>query len=161
MTAAALLDACRARGLMLAAAESCTGGMVCAALTDIAGSSLVVERGLVTYSNRAKTDLLDVRPETLAAHGAVSAEVAREMAIGLLARAPVGLALAVTGVAGPGASEAKPEGLVFFAVALRDGPLRVERRDFGALGRAEVRARSVDTVLALALALVQGGPGRP
>ena len=114
---AAILERARAAGVRIATAESCTGGMVAAALTDIAGSSDVVERGLVTYSNAAKRELLGVRAETLAAHGAVSEQVAREMADGALARAPVGLAVSITGIAGPGGSEFKPEGRVCFALA--------------------------------------------
>ena len=111
-----VLDACRARGWHVATAESCTGGLVAGALTAIAGSSDVVERGYVTYSNEAKSELLGVAPETIAAHGAVSAETAAAMAQGALARAPVDLTISVTGVAGPGGgSVAKPVGLVILA----------------------------------------------
>src|SRR5436190_13992682 len=98
--AAALLDLCRRKGLTIATAESCTGGMVAAALTEIAGSSDVVERGFVTYSNEAKTELIGVSPALIAARGAVSAEVAIAMADGALARAPVDLAVSITGIAG-------------------------------------------------------------
>src|SRR5579859_645072 len=115
MLATAVLDACRAKRLRLATAESCTGGMVAAALTDIAGSSDVVERGFVTYSNEAKTELLGVPSEMIAAHGAVSAQVATAMVQGALARAPVELAVSITGIAGPGgATKGKPVGLVYF-----------------------------------------------
>ena len=136
---AAILERARAAGVRIATAESCTGGMVAAALTDIAGSSDVVERGLVTYSNAAKRELLGVRAETLAAHGAVSEQVAREMADGALARAPVGLAVSITGIAGPGGSEFKPEGRVCFALAARGRATFAETVEFGPLGRAAVR----------------------
>jgi nicotinamide-nucleotide amidase len=137
--ARAVLDACRARRRMLATAESCTGGMIAASLTEIAGSSDVVERGFVTYSNAAKSALLGVPPELIAAHGAVSAEVAEAMARGALDRAPVDLAVSVTGIAGPGgATAAKPVGLVYLAVARRGGACRTDRRVFGG-DRAAVR----------------------
>jgi nicotinamide-nucleotide amidase len=129
--AEAVLDACRRQGLLLATAESCTGGMVAAALTDIAGSSDVVERGFVTYSNGAKSDLLAVPPALITAHGAVSAEVAEAMTIGALALAPVDLAIAVTGVAGPGGGTAsKPVGLVWFGSGRKGGPVATESRQF-------------------------------
>ena len=145
--AEAVLNACRARGWKLATAESCTGGMIVAALTDIAGSSDVVERGFVTYSNAAKCQMLGVRGDTLAAHGAVSEEVAAEMAAGALARSEADIAVSVTGIAGPGGSEYKPEGRVCFGLARRDAPVETRLTDFGAPGRAEVRARSVETAL--------------
>lgn len=148
--AAALLEAARARGYHIATAESCTGGLVSAALTDIPGSSDVFDRGFVTYSYPSKTALLGVSPELLAAHGAVSEEVARAMAAGALARSGADLAIATTGVAGPGGSEEKPEGLVWFGIALK-GEVRAEKREFGPLGRAEVRAATVETALDLAL----------
>ncbi|RUY69046.1 CinA family protein, partial [Mesorhizobium sp. M7A.F.Ca.CA.001.13.1.1] len=114
----ALLQACQKRGIMLATAESCTGGMIIAALTDIAGSSAVVDRGFITYSNEAKMDMLGVSAATLDAHGAVSRETAIEMATGALTRSRAGLTLAVTGIAGPGGGSAeKPVGLVWFGVA--------------------------------------------
>lgn len=116
--AAALLDACRAKGLTLATAESCTGGLIAAALTAIAGSSDVVECGFVTYSNAAKMRMLGVPQTLLASHGAVSEPVARAMAEGALARSGAGLSIAVTGIAGPGGGSAeKPVGLVWFARA--------------------------------------------
>jgi nicotinamide-nucleotide amidase len=149
MTAPAeILALCRARGLTLASAESCTGGMVGAALTDVAGSSDVYERGVITYSNAAKTALLGVRPETLDAFGAVSEEVAREMAEGLLVRAPVDIAVSVTGIAGPGGSEHKPEGRVCFGLATKAG-CRAETVNFGALGRDAVRIAARDRALEL------------
>lgn len=146
--ARSVLDAARTRGLTIATAESCTGGMVSAALTDIPGSSDVFERGYVTYSNRAKVETIGVPQALLDAHGAVSAPVARAMAEGARARSGAGLAVAITGVAGPGGSAAKPEGLVHFAVAGPEG-LREERRDFGAIGRAAIRQASVETALDL------------
>lgn len=118
--AAALLDECRTRGIMLATAESCTGGLIVAALTAIAGSSDVVDRGFVAYSNEAKTDLVGVPPALIARHGAVSEEVARAMAEGALSRSIADIAVSVTGIAGPGGgSAAKPVGLVCFALAQR------------------------------------------
>jgi nicotinamide-nucleotide amidase len=150
--ARAVLGACREAGLRLATAESCTGGMVAAALTDIPGSSDVMERGFVTYSNAAKTELLAVSAEAIAAHGAVSEPVARAMAEGALARSPADLAVAITGIAGPGGgTAAKPEGLVHFACARRGRPTAHVRVEFGAIGRAEVRARSVEQALAMLL----------
>ncbi|RUV39586.1 CinA family protein, partial [Mesorhizobium sp. M7A.F.Ca.CA.004.04.2.1] len=120
----ALLQACQRRGIMLATAESCTGGMIIAALTDIAGSSAVIDRGFITYSNEAKMDMLGVSAATLGAHGAVSRETAIEMAAGALARSRAGLTLAVTGIAGPGGGSAeKPVGLVWFGVALDGRPI--------------------------------------
>jgi nicotinamide-nucleotide amidase len=142
--AARILDLARARGLKIATAESCTGGLVAAALTAIPGSSDVFERGFVTYSNDAKEELLGVPSAILAAHGAVSTESAQAMARGALARSRADLAVAITGVAGPGGGTAdKPVGLVHFAAAARDGRLIHRERRFGAIGRAEVRATSV------------------
>jgi nicotinamide-nucleotide amidase len=148
--AKAVLDACRERGWQLVMAESCTGGLVAAALTSIAGSSDVVERGFVTYSNKAKTELLGVPPATIAAHGAVSAETTAAMARGALGRAPANLAISVTGIAGPGGGNAtKPVGLVFVGLARRDGRCRTERRVFAG-DRSAVR----DAALRLALDLL-------
>ena len=147
--AQALLAACRAKKLMLATAESCTGGMIAAALTDIAGSSDVVERGFVTYSNEAKTEMLGVPAALIAAHGAVSAEVARAMAEGALAHAPVALAVSVTGIAGPGgATPGKPVGLVYFGIIRRGTAAMTERHVFPG-DRAEVRHAAVARALAL------------
>ncbi|MCC0044932.1 MAG: CinA family protein [Brucellaceae bacterium] len=129
-----------ARGIMLATAESCTGGMIAAALTDIAGSSTVVDRGFVTYSNEAKQDMLGVKAETLARFGAVSAETAREMAEGALAHSRAGIAVSVTGIAGPGGGNAeKPVGLVWFGLAQAGQPVHSEHRVFKNADRAEVR----------------------
>ena len=143
-----VLDLCRATGLRVATAESCTGGMIAARLTDVAGSSDVVDRGFVTYSNAAKVQMLGVREATLEAHGAVSEEVAREMAEGALARSDAGLAVAVTGIAGPGGSERKPEGRVCFGLA-GQGPTVTETVEFGPLGRAAVREATVARALDL------------
>lgn len=148
--ARAVLQAARARGWRVAAAESCTGGLVSAALTDIAGSSDVFDSGFVVYSYPAKIALLGVSEAVLAEHGAVCEPVARAMATGALAASRAQAAVAITGVAGPGASEAKPEGLVWFAVASPEG-VRSERRDFGPLGRAAVRQAAVDAALDLLL----------
>ncbi len=148
--ARALIEAARARGLRIATAESCTGGLVSAAITDVAGASDVFDRGFVSYSYPAKVAMLGVTQLLLTEHGAVSEAVARAMAEGALAASEADVAVAVTGVAGPGASEAKPEGLVWFATATAE-ETRALRRDFGALGREAVRARSVETALDLAL----------
>ncbi len=145
---ARLLDAARTQGATLALAESCTGGMVAACLTDIAGSSDVLDRGYVTYSNAAKIDMLGVAADTLAAHGAVSEPVAREMAEGARSRAGVTLAVSITGIAGPGGSEHKPEGRVCFGLATAEGT-HTETVEFGALGRASVRAAARDHALAM------------
>lgn len=149
MTPFALLQLARDKAATLATAESCTGGMVAAALTDIPGSSDVFDRGFVTYSNAAKTEMLGVSPATLAAHGAVSEEVAKEMAEGALARSAATLAVSITGIAGPGGSEHKPEGRVCFGLAARGQPTKTETVEFGAPGRAAVRAASRDHALML------------
>lgn len=145
-----VLEAAKAKGVMIATAESCTGGMVAAALTDIAGSSQVVDRGFVTYSNAAKTEVLAVLPETLARFGAVSEAVAQEMAHGAQRRSRADLAVSITGIAGPGGSEHKPEGRVCFA-CVSDTLERVETVEFGALGRAEVRRAARDHALKMLL----------
>lgn len=149
MSVSHILDRARVAGVRIATAESCTGGMVAAALTDVAGSSDVVECGFVTYSNTAKRSILGVRAASLKAYGAVSEEVAREMAEGSLARAGVQLAVAVTGIAGPGGSEFKPEGRVCFALAAEGRGTITETVEFGALGRARVRALARDHALSL------------
>lgn len=138
------------KGLTIATAESCTGGMVSASLTDVAGSSAVFERGYVTYSNAAKMELLGVSPATLEAFGAVSTEVAHEMAAGAQARARVHIAVSITGIAGPGGSAHKPEGRVCFGIASASG-ISVEQVDFGALGRAKVRVAARDHALRMIL----------
>ena len=146
---AALLQRARAQGVTIATAESCTGGMVAAALTDMAGSSDVFDRGFVTYSNAAKIAMLGVQAQTLADHGAVSEPVARQMAEGALRQSTATLAVSVTGIAGPGGSDFKPEGRVCFGVAMPGQPTRVETVEFGALGRAQVRTAARDRALAL------------
>lgn len=148
----ALLQACQQRGIMLATAESCTGGMIIAALTDIAGSSAVVDRGLITYSNEAKMEMLGVSAATLQAHGAVSRETVLEMTAGALARSRAGLVLAVTGIAGPGGgSPEKPVGLVWFGVALRGGPVAAELNMFADNGRDFIRRETVRHALEIGL----------
>lgn len=149
MSVADILDRARSQGVMIATAESCTGGMVAVALTDVPGSSAVVERGFVTYSNHAKIDMLGVSPETLAAFGAVSEEVAREMAEGALRHSPADLAVSITGIAGPGGSEHKPEGRVCFGLARTGQATVTETQDFGARGRDEVRRLSRDHALGM------------
>ena len=153
-----LLDLCRARKLAVAAAESCTGGLVAATLTEIPGSSDVFDRGFVTYSNDAKHAMLGVPLAMLASFGAVSRETAEAMARGALERSPANLAVAITGIAGPGgALPGKPVGLVHFAAAARGGGLSHVERRFGDIGRTEVRRASVAQALAMLreLALLQ------
>jgi len=134
----------------MATAESCTGGLVAALLTAIPGSSDVFERGFITYSNAAKTEMLGVAAELIGAHGAVSPEVARAMAEGAIARSAADLAVAVTGVAGPdGGTRAKPVGLVEFACAVRGGVTALVSERMGDLGRDQIRIRAVATALSL------------
>lgn len=148
--ATALLQTCRAKSLKIATAESCTGGLVAALLTEIAGSSDVFERGFVTYSNAAKNQLLGVSESLIDVCGAVSPEVARAMADGALTHSKADIAVSITGVAGPGGgSDLKPVGLVQFGCARRMKPIRSEERRFGDLGRARVRLASVDIALQL------------
>ena len=157
--AKALLALCRSRGLRIATAESCTGGLVAGALTEIAGSSDVVDRGFVTYSDAAKEAMLKVPAATLKRHGAVSAETAIAMAVGALKHSQADLAVAVTGIAGPGGgSKAKPVGLVHFAAARRDGRRIERRRLFGKIGRRRVRLKSVAEALKLLEILAQDAP---
>lgn len=154
--ARALLDLCRQKRLKLATAESCTGGLVAATLTDIPGSSDVLDRGFVTYSNAAKRAVLGVPTATLDHHGAVSRETAEAMATGALAHAPVDLAVSITGIAGPGGGTAeKPVGLVHFAVASRNGKLVHREQRFGDIGRGVVRRASVVEALAMLCNLVE------
>ena len=152
---AELLQTARVWGWRIATAESCTGGMVAAALTDIAGSSDVFDRGFVTYSNAAKVEMLGVRLETLESFGAVSEEVAREMARGALAHADASLAVSITGIAGPGGSEHKPEGRVCFAVAQDGRAIVTQTVEFGPMGRDKVRAAARDHALTLLLRAIQ------
>lgn len=157
MSAETLLARAGAAGVMVATAESCTGGLIAGAITEIPGSSAIFDRGFVTYTNAAKEQMLGVRAATLEAHGAVSEQVAREMAEGALARSDAALAVSVTGIAGPGGgTDTKPEGRVCFGLASRDAPTRTETVEFGPIGRAAVRAATVDHALAL---LLDGLPG--
>jgi nicotinamide-nucleotide amidase len=152
-----LLDLCRMRKLTVATAESCTGGLVAGALTDIPGSSDVIDRGFITYSNEAKRSMLGVNAITLATFGAVSKEIATQMAVGALERAGVDLAVSITGIAGPGgATPGKPVGLVHFAAAARDGRIIHRECRFGAIGRGAVRQRSVVEALRMLMELARG-----
>ena len=145
-----LLALCRARGLKIATAESCTGGLVAAALTEIAGSSDVVDCGFVTYSDAAKRKMLGVPAATLSRHGAVSAETALAMAKGALKKSQADISVAITGIAGPGGgSKQKPVGLVYFVAASVDGRRLARVRLFGVIGRTRVRLRSVAEALSL------------
>lgn len=139
-----LLDICRRKNLLVATAESCTAGLIAGTLTGVPGTSSILDRGFVTYSNQAKQDMLGVSPATLQAHGAVSRQTAEEMARGALAHAPVDLAVSVTGIAGPdGGSAEKPVGLVHFGAASRSGQFLHAEKRFGDIGRAGVRKQSV------------------
>jgi nicotinamide-nucleotide amidase len=154
--ARALLDLCRAKKLMVATAESCTGGLVAATLTEIPGSSDVLERGFVTYSNAAKETMLGVPSSVLEQFGAVSRETAETMATGALAHSPADLAVAVTGIAGPGGGTSdKPVGLVHFAAAARGGRLVHQECRFGDIGRAQVRLVSVRQALSMLNAVAE------
>jgi nicotinamide-nucleotide amidase len=156
--ARALLDLCRRKHLKIATAESCTGGLVAATLTEIPGSSDVIERGFVTYSDEAKQAMLGVPAGTLATYGAVSRQTAEAMAKGAIAHAPVDLAVSITGIAGPGGGTAgKPVGLVHFAGASRSGRLVHAERRFGDIGRGDVRLASVAQALAILQDLAQNG----
>jgi nicotinamide-nucleotide amidase len=156
-----LLDICRRKELTIATAESCTAGLVAGTLSEVPGVSSMLERGFITYSNQAKQEMLGVPAATLDAHGAVSRETAEAMAKGALARAPVNLAISVTGIAGPdGGSADKPVGLVHFGGASRGGQfVHVEKR-FGNPGRAEVRKRSVLQAFVMLHELAEKEPAR-
>ena len=146
-----LLEKARAAGATIATAESCTGGMIASAITDVPGSSDIFDRGFVTYSNAAKVGMLGVQPTTLDLYGAVSAETAQEMAEGALARSRATLTVSVTGIAGPGGSEHKPEGRVCFGLAQKGRPTQTETIDFGPLGRDAVRRATTDHALDMLL----------
>lgn len=147
----AVIEGCLRQRIMLATAESCTGGMIVAALTDIAGSSAIVDRGFVTYSNEAKIEMLGVLPATIERHGAVSEQTALEMAVGALSRSRAGIALSVTGIAGPGGgSVEKPVGLVWFGLARKGAAPIAEHKVFPDQGRAFIRRQSVEHALAMA-----------
>ena len=146
------IEACKSKGIMAATAESCTGGMIAAAITDIAGTSAIFDRAFITYSNEAKMEMIGVQEETLAAHGAVSKETALEMASGALARSNAAIALSVTGIAGPdGGSTEKPVGLVWFGVAVKNREPVAEKRLFENQGRDFIRTETVKTALQLGL----------
>ena len=145
-----LVERASATGIVIATAESCTGGMISAAITDITGSSRVLDRGFVTYSNAAKMDMLGVSADALDTHGAVSEQVAAEMAAGALKYSNATLSVSVTGIAGPGGSDFKPEGRVCFGIATNDG-VETQQIDFGALGRTGVREATVAHALELLL----------
>jgi nicotinamide-nucleotide amidase len=148
--AVSVLDEARHSGLRIVTAESCTGGLIAGLLTEIPGSSDVVERGFVVYSNEAKSDLLGVPMELIDLHGAVSEEVARAMAEGAIRNSRAQISVAVTGIAGPGGGTAdKPVGLVHFAAARRDRPTLSDVHRFGDIGRSAVRLGSVDAALVL------------
>ena len=157
-----LLDLCKDKELTLATAESCTGGLVAATLSEIPGSSLVLDRGFVTYSNKAKQQMLGVTPATIDVHGAVSTECAEEMAKGALAHASVDLAISITGIAGPtGAVRGKPIGLVYFCAASRSGRVIAHDRKYGDIGRSNVRRQSVLQALSMLQELAEKEEPRP
>lgn len=143
------LENARTAGVMASMAESCTGGLLCGILTGIAGASDVIERGFVTYSNEAKSELLGIPARIIAASGAVSMEVARRMADQCLLKSNADIAVSITGIAGPGSSSHKPAGLVYFGLAVRDHPTRTVCKRFGDRGRDEVRLAAIDTALNL------------
>lgn len=156
--AAKIIALSKARRLMLSTAESCTGGLIAGALTEISGSSAVVDRGFVTYTNEAKVDLLGVSPATLAEFGAVSKETALQMVHGALYQSNAQVAVAVTGIAGPtGGSPEKPVGLVHLAVKSRAGEIIHRKMRYGAIGRNEVRLATVETALEMLAEAVQAG----
>ncbi|ADZ70736.1 CinA family protein [Polymorphum gilvum] len=145
-----LVAACRTRGVMLAAAESCTGGLLCGLLTEVSGASAVLDRGFVTYSNEAKADMLGVPADLIERHGAVSREVALAMATGALARSRADIAVSITGIAGPGGGSAdKPVGTVHFALATRSGTAEHSARLFDNAGRAGIRRDAIRHALEL------------
>lgn len=157
-----LLDLCKDKELTLATAESCTGGLVAATLSEIPGSSLVLDRGFVTYSNKAKQQMLGVTPATIDVYGSVSTECAEEMAKGALAHASVDLAISITGIAGPtGAVLGKPIGLVYFCAASRSGRVIAHDRKYGDIGRSNVRRQSVLQALSMLQELAEKEEPRP
>lgn len=143
-----VIQAAKAKGLTIATAESCTGGMIAASLTDVRGASSVFDRGFVTYSYPSKTEMLGVSPETLEKYGAVSEPIVKQMAIGALSASNADISIAVTGVAGPGADGTKAEGLVWLGLATPDGVETLEM-NYGAIGRDNVRMATVQTSLNL------------
>lgn len=159
--ARAVIELFRSRQWMLATAESCTGGLIAAAITDVAGSSDIFDCGFVTYSNAAKQAMIGVSATTLERHGAVSQATAIEMAEGAVAASKADVAVSVTGIAGPGGgSENKPVGLVHMAIARRDGPVHHHELRFGDIGRASVRAATVRSALAMLASFAQAEGAR-
>jgi len=157
----ALLDLCKQKNIMIATAESCTGGLIAATLTEVPGSSAVVDRGFVTYSNGAKSDLLGVPADMIERNGAVSSEVAGAMAEGALARADADITIAVTGVAGPdGGTDLKPVGLVWFGCAASWAPTFVHKTIFPDHGRAFIRQATVMTAIEILTETVKLAPDR-
>lgn len=153
--AADVLNAARVNSDLIATAESCTGGLVAAALTAVPGSSDVFDRGFVTYTNTAKSEMLDVPYWLIESRGAVSEEVARAMAGGALKRSNASLAVAVTGIAGPGGgSTSRPVGLVHLAAGRPDGPMQHAQLQLGDIGRTEIRQRSVEQALMMLQSLL-------
>jgi len=149
--AAQVIEACKTKKWYVATAESCTGGLIGGALTDIAGSSAVVDRGFITYTNKAKMQILGVQSETLRSVGAVSEQTACEMATGALKNSASSITVAVTGIAGPGATGDKPAGRVHLAVATKNGIAEHHQMDYGDIGRANVRLATVKTALEMLL----------
>lgn len=157
-----LFEVCKRKNLKVATAESCTAGLVAGTLTELPGTSSILDRGFITYSNEAKQDMVGVSAATLKAHGAVSRETAEEMARGALAHAPVDLTVSVTGIAGPdGGSAEKPVGLVHFAAASRNGQFIHAERRFGNIGRSEVRKQSVLQAFRMLHELAEREASRP
>ena len=155
MSAETLISLAISAGVKIATAESCTAGLIAGAITEVAGSSAVLDRGFVTYSNAAKVQMLGVRAATLDAHGAVSEQVAVEMAEGALRNSEAQLTVSVTGIAGPGGSEFKPEGRVCFAVAQIGTSTFTETQEFGAIGRSRVRQATVAHAIALLISALK------
>lgn len=153
-----LLKLARDANVIIATAESCTAGLIAGRIADAPGSSAILDRGFVTYSNAAKMQMLGVKDETLRDFGAVSEETAKEMAEGALGRSGANLAVSVTGIAGPGGSDHKPEGRVCFGLAVDNAPTVVETIEFGAIGRDNVRAATVDYALDLLIAAIRKMP---
>ncbi|MGX9990522.1 CinA family protein [Rhizobium sp. Z1P35] len=154
-TAEAIIRDFTAAGLMISTAESCTGGLIAGALTEISGSSAVVDRGFVTYTNSAKIEMLGVQAETLSRFGAVSEETARQMVHGALFRSRAEIAVAVTGIAGPGGGSAeKPVGLVHLAAKSRAGALIHRKMHYGDIGRSEIRLATIRTALEMVRSLL-------
>lgn len=152
--ATAVIVNAKEKSWYVATAESCTGGLIGGALTDVAGSSAVVDRGFITYTNKAKMQVLGVRAETLRQVGAVDEQTACEMALGAIAHSASHLAVAVTGIAGPGGSGHKPGGRVHLATANRDGIIEHRQMDYGDIGRDEVRLATVETALEMLIAAI-------